>query len=129
MIDAGSVASLKDWLAIISTAGFILTGLALNWLRTQFVPKADYLKLCEQMGALATTEAVNPLLHKLDLVEDRVTRIELDMRHLPDKDTAHRMEIAISRLEGRLETMDERLKPVAAMAVRMQDWVMDETRK
>jgi len=71
---------------------------------------------------------IEQLGKRLDATEDRVTRVESEIAHLPDKDTAHRMEMAIARLEGRLETMDERLKPVAAMASRMQD-VMLEGRK
>jgi hypothetical protein len=65
---------------------------------------------------------------RLDGVDTRVTRIESELEHLPDKDTAHRMEMAIARLEGRLEVMDERLKPVAAMASRMQDAMIEERR-
>jgi hypothetical protein len=69
---------------------------------------------------------IKALADKVELLDDRVFRVEADIKHLPDKDTAHRMEMAISRLEGRLETMDERLKPVASMATRMQDFMMDQ---
>lgn len=65
------------------------------------------------------------LASKVERLDDRLATVEGEMRHLPDKDTAHRMEMAIARLEGRLETMDERLKPVAAMASRMQDHLME----
>jgi hypothetical protein len=68
---------------------------------------------------------IDQLGKRLDATEDRVTRVESEIAHLPDKDTAHRMEMAIARLEGRLETMDERLKPVAAMASRMQDAMLE----
>jgi len=58
-------------------------------------------------------------------IERRIVRLERDIQHLPDKDLAHRMEMSIARLEGRLETMDERLKPVAAMAARMQEHLLE----
>lgn len=69
---------------------------------------------------------IQAISQKVELLEDRVFRIESEIKHLPDKDTAHRMEMAISRLEGRLETMDERLKPVASMANRMQEFMLDQ---
>jgi predicted nucleic acid-binding Zn-ribbon protein len=68
---------------------------------------------------------IDQIGRRLDAAEDRITRVEGEVAHLPDKDTAHRMEMAIARLEGRLETMDERLKPVAAMASRMQDAMLE----
>ena len=57
--------------------------------------------------------------------EARLSKAENELLHMPDKDTAHRMEMAIQRLEGRLEVMDERLKPVAAIASRMQDVLLE----
>lgn len=63
---------------------------------------------------------------KVERLEDKVASIEGEIKHLPDKDTAHRMEMAIARLEGKFETMDERLKPVAAMATRMQDYFVEK---
>jgi predicted nucleic acid-binding Zn-ribbon protein len=68
---------------------------------------------------------IDQLGRRLDAAEDRITRVEGEVAHLPDKDTAHRLEMAVARLEGRLETMDERLKPVAAMASRMQDAMLE----
>lgn len=58
---------------------------------------------------------------RIDVLEGRVDRVESEIEHLPDKDTAHRLEMAVARLEGKMETMDERLKPVAAIAARVQD--------
>lgn len=62
---------------------------------------------------------------RLDGVEDRVTRAEGELEHMPDRDTTHRLEMAIARLEGRMETMDERLKPIAAVSLRLQDMAME----
>lgn len=60
-------------------------------------------------------------------LEIRLSRVESEIQHLPDKDVAHRLEMAIARLEGRMETMDERLKPVAAMASRVQEYMLEGT--
>ncbi|MGO4735966.1 DUF2730 family protein [Bosea sp. 2KB_26] len=102
--------------------GLALVGsLATMLLSTKFVTREAHASaLGERDGRLKTQG------EKIEALEDRVFRIESEIKHLPDKDTAHRMEMAISRLEGRLETMDERLKPVASMATRMQDFMMDQ---
>lgn len=62
---------------------------------------------------------------KIDKVEDRVVRLEADIEHLPDRDMTHRLEMAIARLDGRMETMDARLEPIAAISRRLQDLVME----
>lgn len=82
--------------------------------------KGEFDKLSERVGLKDES-----LLAKIDVLEDRVSKVEGELRHLPDKDTAHRLEMAVARLEGRLETMDERLKPVAAMASRMQEHLLE----
>ncbi|MBL8575119.1 MAG: DUF2730 family protein [Hyphomicrobiaceae bacterium] len=69
------------------------------------------------------------LATRLDGVEDRVTRAEGELEHMPDRDTTHRLEMAIARLEGRMETMDERLKPIAEISRRLQDMVMENKLK
>ncbi len=69
---------------------------------------------------------------RLDRHDLRIASIEADMRHLPAADVVHRLEIAVARLEGHLgrmeERLDERLKPLSAVAERWQDF-MAETRK
>ncbi len=60
--------------------------------------------------------------------KSRVATAELQIRSLPDKDSSHRLEMAITRLEGRLETMDEKLKPVAIMAERANNIISLERR-
>jgi hypothetical protein len=90
-------------------------------------------------GGKEAGEAVKALDKKVDVlsadnrvsfdrIDDRVSKLEFEVKHLPDKDTAHRLEMAVSRLEGQLHVMDERLKPVAAMASRMQEVMLEDRR-
>lgn len=65
---------------------------------------------------------------KVDKVEERIAVIEAEMEHLPDRDATHRLELAIAKLEGRFDALDERLKPVAAMASRFQDYMIQQGR-
>lgn len=73
----------------------------------------------------AARDATEEAHKRITEIDARIVRLERDVQHLPDKDLAHRMEMSIARLEGRLETMDERLKPVAAMAARMQEHLLE----
>lgn len=83
----------------------------------------------------ARRSEVDELSTKIDVlnaaqaeVKSRLATAEMAIRHLPDKDSSHRLEMAIARLEGRMETMDERLKPVAIMAARVQERMFEEQR-
>lgn len=62
-------------------------------------------------------------------LEDRVIKIERDMQHLPDKESSHRMELAITELKGDIAIMTERLKPVASISERLQEFLLDQARK
>ncbi|WP_332117261.1 DUF2730 family protein [Azorhizobium caulinodans] len=74
----------------------------------------------------AASDRVAKLETSIDGLESRVTTVEGEVRHMPDRETSHRLELAIERLEGRMEVMDERLKPVAAMANRVHERMFEE---
>lgn len=69
------------------------------------------------------------LAGKVDIVEDRVTRVETDMKHLPGKDIAHKLEVSLTELSGRVEMLTERLVPVTAMASRIQEALIERVAK
>lgn len=75
--------------------------------------------------------------HTLASHDRRIQSIENEMKHLPDREQAHKLEIAINQLSGsfhalekhlsgRLDTLDERLKPVAATSARIQNYLMEK---
>lgn len=75
------------------------------------------------------SDAVNERFQK---VESRLLKIETDMEHMPDREQAQALALAIEKLSGRVGTLDERLtgrievlserlNPVQAMAARLQD--------
>lgn len=105
-----TMADIKDWLAVLASGGMILLAIALLYLRSQFVPREE--------GSRASA--------KIEALEDRVSKMEGELDHLPDKDVTHRLEMAIARLDGKFEILDERLKPVASVMTRMQDYLMDD---
>lgn len=58
---------------------------------------------------------------KVDGVEDRMTKCEAKMEHLPDKDVTHRLELSLASLRSEMQVLGERMKPVAAIADRVQE--------
>lgn len=63
---------------------------------------------------------------RIDRLEDRVTRAESDIRHLPDKDKTHDLEKAIGALQGEVRVLSERIKPIAAISDRLQDAMLEK---
>lgn len=86
-------------------------------------------KFGEIEGKVADKSSVGrmgALEERVDKVEDRVSRAESRLEHMPDRESSHRLELAITRLDGRMETLDERVKPIAAMAQRVHERMFDE---
>lgn len=81
----------------------------------------------------AATEKVNKIEtsiantnDRIGRVEDRASRLEAEMRHLPDIGTTHRIELAMANMETELKVLGERIKPVAAVSERLQELMMTE---
>lgn len=66
------------------------------------------------------------IVARFQLVENRLTKLESDFEHMPDREQVHRIELGLERLNGRMETLDERLKPVAAVAMRLQEFELEK---
>lgn len=66
------------------------------------------------------------LINRIDRLEDRATRLEGDVAHLPDKDITHRLELSLNALKTDVAVMSERLKPVTAIAVRLQEAILEK---
>ncbi|MGE6739771.1 DUF2730 family protein [Allorhizobium pseudoryzae] len=65
---------------------------------------------------------------ELKLVEHdrRVQTIENEMKHLPDRDSQHRMELQLSDMNGKFTALEERLKPIAAVSIRLQEFMLEQ---
>jgi prefoldin subunit 5 len=64
----------------------------------------------------------------VDLLKDRMHTVEEHIRHLPAADTTHRLEKSIVELQGQLAVVSERLRPVAAISDRLQDFLIEQSR-
>lgn len=58
-------------------------------------------------------------------VEGRVSKIENDLEHMPDKDSTHRLEMSMADMNTELRVLAERIKPVAAVSERLQELLME----
>lgn len=80
--------------------------------------------------------ASEEIVERFQKVETRLLKIEADMEHMPDRDHAHRIELAIEKLTGRMatldervtgrmDTLDERMKPISAATARLQNYLIE----
>lgn len=60
---------------------------------------------------------------------ERIKKIEIEIDHLPDRETAQRLEVNMERLNGRLNTLSAQLQPVAAIGERLQEFLLEKARK
>jgi len=74
----------------------------------------------------ASADKVAALESALIDIKTAITGLTTRVNSSPDRDTTHRIELAIAKIEGRMETMDERMKPIATIAVRLQEMAFQE---
>lgn len=145
------IAELKDWFGLISlviSVGIVLWG----WLTAgdKKAVKDLSTKVSDLAEAVVSKTEIADLKAKiLNLTEtdkrqderanrhdQRIQSLESDMKHLPDREQSHRLELAIEKLTGRVETLDERMagrldtldekiKPLAASYARVNNYVLE----
>lgn len=69
--------------------------------------------------------AVDGVTQRVTAIEGRIGTIEADIKHLPDREVTHRLELAMAEMKGRFDTIDARLAPVSAIAERLQDMIFE----
>ncbi|WP_316171074.1 DUF2730 family protein [Bradyrhizobium sp. SZCCHNRI1058] len=74
----------------------------------------------------ATTIRLAAMKAEFDQVKDRLTRVETEMAHLPDKDVTHRLEMALASMQTEMRGLNEKVKPIAAMADRIQEAMLEK---
>jgi hypothetical protein len=119
-----NAADINPWLtlilSLIAIGGFIWSHVTSNGSKAI----KDLAKLREEEKLRS-----DAIVARFQLIEGRVQTIEGEMKHLPDHKTAHALELAVEKLNGRIETLDERLKPVAAISERMQEILLEQAKR
>ncbi len=80
-------------------------------------------------GEKTLTERTKKAEEKLIEHDRRIQSVEGEIKHLPDRETTHRMELAMSEINGKLNVMAERLKPIEAIGERLQETLMEQARR
>lgn len=95
-------------------------------------------QLGEKIAAIGTETEANE--KKLIDHDRRIQAVESEIKHLPDRDTTHRIEMTMMTIMGRLDTqdatlagrfesLDERLKPIQAIGERLQDVLVEQAKR
>lgn len=100
-----------------------------NWLASGGAKALAEVRALREEVRVAEHEAASRASVRLAQIEQRLLKMEGDLAHLPDREQTHRLELAVERLSGRLDTLDERLKPVGAVADRLQEYLLDQAAK
>lgn len=85
-----------------------------------------FAQLQEQVDKKASMETVAIAVGKLDLLEDRATRIETNMDHLPDHQMVTTLQGMIGKLTGDVAVLSERIRPIASIADRLQEKILEQ---
>lgn len=88
-----------------------------------------HIRTMMSQGEKKLDERVSKIESKLVEHDRRVQAIEGELKHLPDRDMAHRLELAVEKMSGRLDTMAETLKPIRATTERMNELLVEQAKK
>lgn len=118
-----SVSEYALWASVLVSVAALTVAI---WSPRAKATSARFRAIYDKLDDKAEAAVVAAVAGKIDLVEDRITRVETDMKHLPDKDVAHKLELGLSDLNGRMATLTAQLAPVTAMANRIQDAMIEK---
>lgn len=80
-------------------------------------------RLNELEARLDTTE--RNAAERFAAVDRGLQRVSDQLQAVPSTETMHRLELSLARMDGHIGRIDERLRPVTAIAERMQDLLIE----
>lgn len=80
-------------------------------------------------GARQSARQIAQLTERIEDMDREVQRLMDKTDSMPNTDMMHRLELSMARMEGHIDRLDERLKPVASIAERMQEVLIEQGRK
>lgn len=63
---------------------------------------------------------------RIDAVEAEQKALKRELEQMPDREMIHRIELSLVELRGEFGQVNERLRPVASIAERMQELMMQQ---
>lgn len=123
------IVTFKD---IVIGAAAVLAAALTIWNFFQSPSKKNEAELTKQSDALALLRhdvnvETRVIDDKIDAIAGRVSTIETTIHQMPDKDSQHRLELALEKVSGRLDTMNERLNPIDNLARRLQENLLENS--
>lgn len=118
-----------DLLVATPFIAFLLSAIAL----------ATQIKTFLSSGERQLAERMKKAEEKLVEYDRRIQALEAEMKHMPDRETTHRIEMTMVQIVGRLDAqdatllgrfsaMEERLKPIQAIGERLQDVLIEQAK-
>ncbi|HEV7345757.1 MAG TPA: DUF2730 family protein [Devosia sp.] len=95
-------------------------------LRDENESKARSLR--EEIAALRKESAaeLKSVDDKVDAIGGRLGTLEVMVRHMPDKDSQHRLEVSLTELKGQMGNLVERLAPIDNLSRRLQEVLLEK---
>lgn len=118
--------TINDWTPWVGFAMSVATLLYTIFNGRSKKTEERFIAIEAKVETKASKDHVGVLAGKLDVVEDKVTIVQNDFKHLPDKDVTHRLELVIGEMRSEMGQLTERMKPIAQMASRMQDAILEK---
>lgn len=120
-----------QWIALIN--GLISVGTFLFvWLTRSGKEANEKVSALDQKLSIAIKD-VNARIDKdvtakIDLVEDRIARVEGELSGVPDRESVHKMQLELERMRGTIDVLNERLVPLAAISGRLQEFLLEQAK-
>ncbi|MBK5957406.1 hypothetical protein CCR97_04175 [Rhodoplanes elegans] len=76
----------------------------------------------------ANADALAKIDERVGALELRMTQVTGRVDVLPDRDSAHRLELSLSEVRGELKALTERIAPIAATSARLQEFLLEQVK-
>lgn len=70
-------------------------------------------KIDKALNEKADATAFAALLARTSMLENKITVIETDMKHIPNKDQAHRLELHVAQMGADIKALAQRVSDIA----------------
>lgn len=135
-MDWGNLAQIAA--AVVGVAGFLTSLWAARSARfdNQIAAVADEAKdaLARAVETQAKTNSeiradIARAFERTDANDQRLSRVETELAHLPNKDMVHALQLGMSELKGQMAALVERVTPIARSIDRVEQSLIERAEK
>ena len=80
-------------------------------------------------GSRANAKRLDDHADRLQSHGDRLAALEIATREMPKRKDFHDLDLRMTKLQGAMEVLTERLKPIEAISERLQEVLLEQGRK